>query len=128
VAQRGLLLSDGVSPAYVQEQLGHASIELTVGTYDRWLRKKAPGAVDRLDGVVAKGAEVVAGDQATGDSGASSGEVQAPDSQNVGGEGGIRTPGTGFNPVQQISNLSCSATPAPLHNELWAQGQTLVTN
>jgi len=44
-----LLLQDGVSPAYVQEQLGHASVELTVGTYGRWLRKRAPGAVDRLD-------------------------------------------------------------------------------
>ncbi len=44
-----LLLADGVSPAYVQEQLGHASIELTVGTYGRWLRKRAPGAVDKLD-------------------------------------------------------------------------------
>jgi integrase len=30
-----LLLAAGVSPAYVQEQLGHASIELTVGTYGR---------------------------------------------------------------------------------------------
>ena len=29
--------------------LGHASIQLTVGTYGRWLRKRAPGAVDRLD-------------------------------------------------------------------------------
>ena len=37
-----------MSPAYVQEQLGHASIELTVGTYGRWLRKRAPSAVDRL--------------------------------------------------------------------------------
>ena len=56
------LLADGTSPAYVQEQLGHASIELTVGTYGRWLRKRAPGAVDRLDGneVVAETAEVVA--------------------------------------------------------------------
>ena len=45
-----LLLAGGVSPAYVQEQLGHASIELTVGTYGRWLRKKAPGALDILDG------------------------------------------------------------------------------
>ncbi len=46
------LLADGVSPAYVSEQLDHASIELTVGTYGRWLRKKAPGAVDGLDDVV----------------------------------------------------------------------------
>jgi hypothetical protein len=57
-----LLLVDGVSPAYVQEQLGHASIELTVGTYGRWLRKQAPGAVDRLDGkeVVARRPKMVA--------------------------------------------------------------------
>jgi integrase len=49
-----LLLADGVSPAYVQEQLGHSSIELTVGTYGRWLRKRAPGAVDRLDEIPAE--------------------------------------------------------------------------
>ena len=34
---------------YVQEQLGHAAIELTGSTYGRWLKKKAPGALDRLD-------------------------------------------------------------------------------
>jgi integrase len=44
-----ILLADGVSAAYVQEQLGHATIELTVSTYGRWLKKKAPGALDRLD-------------------------------------------------------------------------------
>lgn len=44
-----ILLADGVSPVYVQEQLGHATIELTVSTYGRWLKKKAPGALDRLD-------------------------------------------------------------------------------
>jgi len=57
-----LLLVDGVSPAYVQEQLGHADISLTVGAYGRWLRKKAPGAVDRLDEVHPQsiGDEVVA--------------------------------------------------------------------
>jgi integrase len=38
-----ILLADGVSPVYVQEQLGHATIELTVSTYGRWLKKKAPG-------------------------------------------------------------------------------------
>ena len=31
-----LLLADGVSPVYVQEQLGHATIELTMSTYGRW--------------------------------------------------------------------------------------------
>ena len=34
---------------YAQEQLGHTTIELTVSTYGRWLKKKAPGALDRLD-------------------------------------------------------------------------------
>ena len=57
-----ILLSEGVSPVYVQEQLGHATIELTVSTYGRWLKKKAPGALDRLDFVteVASGSKVVA--------------------------------------------------------------------
>lgn len=32
-----LLLQQGESPAYVQRQLGHASIKLTVDTYGRWL-------------------------------------------------------------------------------------------
>jgi integrase len=44
-----ILLSEGVSPVYVQEQLGHATIDLTVSTYGRWLKKKAPGALDMLD-------------------------------------------------------------------------------
>jgi len=57
-----VLLASGVSPAYVQEQLGHSSIELTVGTYGRWLRKRAPGALDCLDRtrVVAEEAKTVA--------------------------------------------------------------------
>ena len=44
-----ILLAEGVSPVYVQEQLGHATIELTVSTYGRWLKKRAPGVLDRLD-------------------------------------------------------------------------------
>jgi integrase len=46
-----ILLADGVSPVYVQEQLGHATIELTVSTYGRWLKKRASGALDRLDSI-----------------------------------------------------------------------------
>jgi hypothetical protein len=44
---------------YVQEQLGHATIELTASTYGRWLKKKAPGPLDRLDfvTVVASGSK-----------------------------------------------------------------------
>jgi hypothetical protein len=46
----------------VQEQLGHATIELTVSTYGRWLKKKAPGALDQLDFVAeeSRGSKVVA--------------------------------------------------------------------
>jgi integrase len=44
-----ILLAEGVSPVYVQEQLGHSTIQLTVGTYGRWLRKKAPGALDTFE-------------------------------------------------------------------------------
>ncbi len=32
-----LLLMDGYSPAYVQKQLGHHSISMTVDTYCHWI-------------------------------------------------------------------------------------------
>ena len=44
-----LLLQAGKSPAYVQRQLGHASIQLTVDTYGKWLPMGNKSAVDRLD-------------------------------------------------------------------------------
>jgi integrase len=44
-----LLLSAQVSPAYVQRQLGHASIKLTVDTYGRWLPIGNKAAIDGLD-------------------------------------------------------------------------------
>ena len=44
-----LLLRDGVSPAYVQRQLGHSSIKLTVDLYGKWLPMANKAAVDRLD-------------------------------------------------------------------------------
>ena len=118
-----VLLSDGVSPAYVQEQLGHASIELTVGTYGRWLRKKAPGAVDRLDGVVAKPAEVVAAGPTAGDPAATSGDMKRLGLNDLAERGGFEPPVQVY-PAQQISNLSCSATPAPLREEGWRPGAT----
>jgi integrase len=65
-----LLLQMGVSPAYVQRQLGHASIQLTVDTYGKWLPLGDKAAVDglddrgvgatRADRVVANGSSVVA--------------------------------------------------------------------
>jgi integrase-like protein len=45
-----LLLQRGKSPAYVQRQLGHANITLTVDTYGRWLPMSDKSAVDELDG------------------------------------------------------------------------------
>jgi integrase len=41
-----LLLQHGESPAYVQRQLGHASIQLTVDTYGRWLPMGNKAAVN----------------------------------------------------------------------------------
>src|SRR5437016_175812 len=43
-----LLSEDGGRLLYVQEQLGHASIQETVDTYGKWLRKDGRGAVDTL--------------------------------------------------------------------------------
>jgi integrase len=42
------LISQGVSPAYVQQQMGHASIEQTVDSYGSWFPVRVPGAVDAL--------------------------------------------------------------------------------
>jgi integrase len=57
-----LMLQQGESPAYVQRQLGHASIQLTVDTYGKWLPMGNKGAVDRLDEVAANpsGSKMVA--------------------------------------------------------------------
>jgi hypothetical protein len=62
-----LLLSDGVSPAYVQRQLGHSSIKLTVDLYGKWLPMANKAAVDRLDD--AAPSQVVAEAVATGSEG-----------------------------------------------------------
>jgi integrase len=49
------LISAGVSPVYVQQQLGHASIQETVGTYGSWFPVRAAGAVDALADSTAPG-------------------------------------------------------------------------
>ena len=61
-----MLLQQGESPAYVQRQLGHASIQLTVDTYGKWLPMGNKAAVNRLDDE--SGSKVVA-KTATGTSG-----------------------------------------------------------
>ena len=44
-----LLLSEGISPVYVQEQLGHSSIQMTVDIYGTWIPNSNRTAVNRLD-------------------------------------------------------------------------------
>ena len=45
-----LLLSAGVSPVYVKEQLGHSSIEMTVNIYGKWIKNdQNKGLINRLD-------------------------------------------------------------------------------
>src|SRR2546427_1456357 len=77
-----LLLRQGESPAYVQRQLGHASIQLTVDTYGKWLPMGNKAAVNRLD--EERGSKVVA-ETATGTAAAS--EVPV----NLGEPSGDRT-------------------------------------
>jgi type II secretory pathway pseudopilin PulG len=43
-----LLIAQGESPVYVQQQAGHASVEMTVGVYGSWFAMTAPGAMNRL--------------------------------------------------------------------------------
>jgi integrase len=45
-----LMVSSGASLAYVQQQLGHASITMTVDTYGSWLPKSDVAAVNRVFG------------------------------------------------------------------------------
>jgi hypothetical protein len=44
-----LMLQQGGPVAYVQRQLGHASIQLTVDTDGKWLPMESQAALDRLD-------------------------------------------------------------------------------
>ena len=56
------VLQQGESVAYVQCQLDHTSIQLTVDTYGKWLPLRSKAAVDRLNqGLgLARGSKVVA--------------------------------------------------------------------
>lgn len=49
-----LHVAAGTSLAWIQQQLGHSSIELTISTYGSWLKAQAPGAVDLIARTVAK--------------------------------------------------------------------------
>ena len=99
-----LLLQQGESPVYVQRQLGHASIKLTVDTYGRWLPMGNRAAVDRLDepAFSASGSRTVANER-----GAALSSPEVLDSN--GAPRAIRTPDL------QIRSLSLYPT------ELWAR-------
>jgi integrase len=47
-----LHLLGGQKPQWVQQQLGHSSIKLTVDTYGSWIRERNPAAADQLAAVV----------------------------------------------------------------------------
>ena len=84
-----MLIASGKPIVYVQRQLGHASITLTVDTYGKWLPMADKGAVDSLDDpawnpsgskVVANGdvtyREADAANQRAGDSGVRAGSYE----------------------------------------------------
>jgi integrase len=62
-----LLLQAGISPAYVQRQLGHASIQLTVDTYGRWLPMGNKANVDGLDDALEPGGSKTVANGTTGE-------------------------------------------------------------
>ena len=47
----GLLLSQGMSPVYVKEQLGHSSIQITVDIYGHWIQSRKETGVNILDDI-----------------------------------------------------------------------------
>jgi integrase len=58
-----LLIAGGVSPVYVQQQMGHAAISMTVDVYGSWLPKSDVGALNRIFGrtsAAERGSKVVA--------------------------------------------------------------------
>jgi integrase len=44
-----ILLSEGESPVYVKEMLGHSSIQITVDIYGHWIKTEKKTGVNRLD-------------------------------------------------------------------------------
>ncbi|UCF82993.1 MAG: site-specific integrase, partial [Desulfobacteraceae bacterium] len=44
-----ILLSEGESPVYVKEMLGHSSIQITVDIYGHWIQTEKKAGVNRLD-------------------------------------------------------------------------------
>lgn len=77
-----IMLAEGESPVWVQQQLGHASLDLTTRVYGRWLRKRPiAGGVDRLD---SPGSNVVSLAAVAGGNGKSHGQIERRDLKATG--------------------------------------------
>ncbi len=87
-----LLIQDGASLAYVKEQMGHSSIQITVDTYGHLIAGADIAWIDRLDNepVPQKSANRT---QTPNDEGEA---IPAELIDLVGGPGGIRTPDQGI--------------------------------
>ena len=61
--ETSLLIAQGESLAYVRDQLGHASIQLTVDTYGHLIPGANRGAVNRLDDATIRNPAATENDQ-----------------------------------------------------------------
>jgi len=104
-----ILIADGKSPAYVQRQLGHASITLTVDTYGRWLPMADKGAVDSLDDATFRpsGSRVVANGDVTYSDARSGSRSTAKSAVR---SGSYEVGRAGLEPATRCLKGSCSTT------------------
>jgi integrase len=83
-----LLIQDGASLAYVKEQMGHSSIQITVDTYGHLIPRADIGWVDRLDRSSSQQQTATKPQQAPKNSGQENPQVP----EKLGCPPGIRTP------------------------------------
>jgi integrase len=102
------LIAAGVSPAYVMQQMGHSSIQMTVDVYGSWLPVKVEDAVNRL----AAASSPWSGDKVATERG--SGPSEGPSGQGS-GEGQLLA-GTG------TERKAVSPNPAPYPRSPWSFG------
>ena len=102
-----ILLAEGKPIVYVQRQLGHKSITMTVDTYGKWLPMTDKGAVDTLDDATWRpnGSKVVAnGDVTYSDPRAASRRV----GNSAVRSGGYKVGRAGLEPATRCLKGSCS--------------------
>jgi hypothetical protein len=101
-----LLIQRGVSPAYVQKQMGHRSIQVTIDVYGHLIPGENVAWIDTLDSIPKK---VTATDAHQPHTQGSESEEEFSDAvQNVEGEAVVWLPPRDSNPDMLIqSQLSC---------------------